>query len=143
MVEEAETLAAGGKVDNMTQEQYANQVTVALAAYNKASSDVVAPKKELDTYLTNAIAYLDGTYTGNVDYSDFMVNLKGSVDEKKQVLQYIMDTNDYYIIFWPKYNTMNHCEAAFKNNKMSTDFGQKFADLYSAFVEAKDAELEG
>ena len=142
MVEEAETLAAGGKVDNMTQEQYANQVTVALAAYNKASSDVVAPKKELDTYLTNAIAYLDGTYTGNVDYSDFMVNLKGSVDEKKQVLQYIMDTNDYYILFWPKYNTMNHCEAAFKNNKMSTDFGQKFADLYSAFVEAKDAELE-
>ena len=39
---------------------------------NQASSDVVAPKKELDTYLTNAIAYLDGTYTGNVDYSDFI-----------------------------------------------------------------------
>lgn len=142
MVEEAETLENGGKVDNMTKEDYASQVTVALAAYRKASSDVVAPKKALDTYITNAIAYLDGTYTGSINYrEEFLKNFSTSTEETKQVLQYIMDTNDYYIIFWPKYNIMNHCAAAFSKGNMSDDFGKRFADLYSSFVEAKDKEL--
>lgn len=143
MVEEAEILANGGKVDNMSQEDYANQATVALAAYTKATSDVVAPKKALDTYLTNAIAYMNGTYTGSINYQEeFLKNFKTSTDETKQVLQYIMDTGDYYIIFWPKYNTMNHCEAAFKNHKMSNDYGDRFKTLYEKYVEVKDKEIE-
>lgn len=143
MVEEAEILANGGKVDNMSQEDYANQATVALAAYTKATSDVVAPKKALDTYLTNAIAYMNGTYTGSINYQEeFLKNFKTSTDETKQVLQYIMDTGDYYIIFWPKYNTMNHCEAAFKNHQMSNDYGDRFKTLYEKYVEVKDKEIE-
>lgn len=143
MVEEAEILANGGKVDNMSQEDYANQATVALAAYTKATSDVVAPKMALDTYLTNAIAYMNGTYTGSINYQEeFLKNFKTSTDETKQVLQYIMDTGDYYIIFWPKYNTMNHCEAAFKNHKMSNDYGDRFKTLYEKYVEVKDKEIE-
>lgn len=143
MVEEAEILANGGKVDNMSQEDYANQATVALAAYTKATSDVVAPKKALDTYLTNAIAYMNGTYTGSINYQEeFLKNFKTSTDETKQVLQYIMDTGDYYIIFWPKYNTMNHCEAAFKNHKMSNDYGDRFKTLYEKYLEVKDKEIE-
>ena len=143
MVEEAEILANGGKVDNMSQEDYANQATVALAAYTKATSDVVAPKKALDTYLTNAIAYMNGTYTGSINYQEeFLKNFETSTDETKQVLQYIMDTGDYYIIFWPKYNTMNHCEAAFKNHQMSNDYGDRFKTLYEKYVEVKDKEIE-
>ena len=143
MVEEAEILANGGKVDNMSQEDYANQATVALAAYTKATSDVVAPKKALDTYLTNAIAYMNGTYTGSINYQEeFLKNFKTSTDETKQVLQYIMDTGDYYIIFWPKYNIMNSCEAAFKNHQMSNDYGDRFKTLYEKYVEVKDKEIE-
>ena len=54
----------------------------------------------------------------------------------------MQDTGDYYLIFWPKYNTMNHCEGDFKAGKMSDDFGADFAKYYSDYVTAKNAELE-
>lgn len=143
MVEEAETLANGGKVDNMTQEDYVNQATVALAAYTKATSDVVAPKKALDTYLTNAIAYMNGKYTGSINYQEeFLKNFKTNTDETKQVLQYIMDTGDYYIIFWAKYNLMNHCADSFNKGEMSDDFGARYKTLYENYVKVKDKEIE-
>lgn len=140
MVEEAETLANGGKVDNMTQEDYANQATVALAAYTKASSDVVNPKKALDTYITNAIAYLDNKYTGSVDYSKFINNFRVSHDEIKELLQHILDTGDYYMVYLIQYNNMD-CEGDLKAGKVPQDYGPDFTKYFSNYVKVKDAEI--
>ena len=142
MVEEAEKLAKGEKVDGHSQEEYESLAAVALTEYSAASAKVATPKKILDNYLKNAIDYIDGKYTGTTNYSTFINNFRTSNAETKKVLQYMQDTGDYYLIFWPKYNTMNHCEGDFKAGKMSDDFGADFAKYYSDYVTAKNAELE-
>ena len=142
MVEEAEKLAKGEKVDGHSQEEYESLAAVALTEYSSASAKVATPKKILDNYLKNAIDYIDGKYTGATNYSTFINNFKTSNEETKKVLQYMQDTGDYYMIFWPKYNTMNHCENDFKSGKMSDDFGADFAKYYSDYVTVKNAELE-
>ncbi len=141
MVEEAEKLGAGEKVDGHTQKEYVDLAAVALSEYSAASAKVTTPKKTLDKYIQDAIDYLDGKYTGTKDMSKFTGNFNTSQAETKRVLKYIMETGDYYIIFWPKYNKMNHCEASFKAGKMSDDFGPDFRDYYSAYVKVKDAEI--
>jgi hypothetical protein len=141
-VEEAETLKAGGKVDGHTQAEYSDLAQVALSEYANASAKVTQPKKALDKYLAGAIKYLNGEDTGTTyNYTTFINNFKTSTAETKTVLQYMQDTGDYYLIFWPKYNIMNHCASSFAQGKMSDDFGSDYATLYSAYVKVKDAEI--
>jgi hypothetical protein len=141
-VEEAETLKAGGKVDGHTQSEYVDMAQVALSEYSSAEAKVTQPKKNLDKYLAGAIKYLNGEDTGtSYNYSTFIGNFKTSKAETKTVLQYMQDTGDYYLIFWPKYNIMNHCQSSFSQGKMSDDFGSDYATLYSAYVTVKDAEI--
>ena len=58
MVEEAEKLAKGEKVDGHSQEEYESLAAVALTEYSAASAKVATPKKILDNYLKLSLIHI-------------------------------------------------------------------------------------
>ncbi len=140
-VAEAETLKAGGKVDGLTQAEYAAQVPVKLTAYSAAAAQVDPARTAIQKYVQGALDSLNGTYSGTVNYSGFFSGFKGGVSDatKKEILQFVIDTNEYYLLFWPVYS--NNSGFDWNNKKIPTMYGQKFADLYADYVKVKDKEI--
>lgn len=148
-VEEAETLKGGGKVDGHTQAEYKTLVSQKLTDYSAKAADAVTPKENLDDYLRGAIQALNGTYTGSTNYgtrgqyNSFLGGFKTSVSNAEiiELLEYTIDTGEYYMIFWPVYST--NTDIKFSNGQISsTMFGSEFVDLFIKYRDAKNAELE-
>ena len=84
-----------------------------MAAYNKYVSETVKPKEDLDSYIKGAIQSLQGTYTGSTNYgargtyNTFLGGFKSSVSNSDLIdlLNYTIDTGEYYMVFWPVYST--------------------------------------
>lgn len=140
-VAEAETLKTGGEVDGLTQAEYAAQVPVKLTAYSAASAQVDPARTAIQKYVQGALESLNGTYSGTTNYSGFFSGFKGGVSDatKKEILQFVIDTNEYYLLFWPVYS--NNSGFDWNNKKIPTMYGQKFADLYADYVKVKDKEI--
>ncbi len=148
-VKEAETLAGGGQVEGHTQAEYKNMVNTALTDYSAKMAAVDAPKAALDAYLQGAIQKLQGTYTGTTDYGNrgewqkFFGGFQNSIpaSELIELFEYMQETGEYYMIFWPMYST--NTDIKFADGQISTTmFGREFVDLYEAYRDAKDAELD-
>ena len=148
-VEEADKLENGGTVEGRNKKQYATDATIALAAYNKYASETIKPKEELDSYIKGAIQSLQGTYTGNTNYgargtyNTFLGGFKSSVSNSDLIdlLNYTIDTGEYYMVFWPVYST--NTDITFASGKISsTMFGSEFVGLYEKYRDAKDKELD-
>ena len=148
-VEEADKLENGGTVEGRNKKQYATDATIALAAYNKYVSETVKPKEDLDSYIKGAIQSLQGTYTGSTNYgargtyNTFLGGFKSSVSNSDLIdlLNYTIDTGEYYMVFWPVYST--NTDITFASGKISsTMFGSEFVELYEKYRDAKDKELD-
>lgn len=149
-VEEAETLAAGGNVDGHNQAWYQAQVNTALMDYSNKAAAVDAPKAALDAYLRGAIQSLQGTYTGPYNYGTrgqyqtFFGGIQQRIpaDELIELFNYMMDTGEYYMVFWPMYSTNTDMAFTQGSDNITSSFGQDFIRLFKAYRDAKNAELD-
>lgn len=115
-----------------------------MAAYNKYVSETVKPKEDLDSYIKGAIQSLQGTYTGSTNYgargtyNTFLGGFKSSVSNSDLIdlLNYTIDTGEYYMVFWPVYST--NTDITFASGKISsTMFGSEFVELYEKYRDAR------
>ncbi len=149
MVEEAETLEAGGKVDGFSKDEYAGKVEAALTAYTTASAKVVAPKKRLDDYLKGAITVIenngssvgDATYGSRSTYRSFLngFNDNSSDSDIVDLLNMAIKYSDYSMMVWPVFSKNSDI---FENGEIGLVYGKDFRDYFIAYRKAKDAELE-
>lgn len=147
-VAEAEILKEGNPVDGHTQAQYKALVGTALSEYSAKSAAVQGPKEALDKYLKGAIEALQGTYTGPNNYgargtyNTFLGGFNGGVSNNTiiELLEYMVDTGEYYMIYFPGYSS--NTDIKFADGRVtSTMYGKQFTDLFIAYRDAKDAEL--
>lgn len=151
-VSEAETLSSGGTVEGITQAGYKALVANALSDYNAKMAITESKKADLDNFLSLAIDYLNGkdtgtkyatAFTSNTQHSGFFIGFNGSMsnDDIKELLQWMMDTGEYYQIFFAGYTT--NTDIQFANGEVTdTMFGPDFINLFKEYRDAKDAELE-
>ncbi|MBP3325333.1 MAG: DUF5057 domain-containing protein [Coprococcus sp.] len=147
-VAEAEILKEGNAVDGFTQAEYKALVGTALSSYSAKSAAVQGPKEALDKYLQGAIEALQGTYTGPNNYgargtyNTFLGGFNGGVSNNTiiELLEYMIATGEYYMIYFPGYSS--NTEIHFAEGKVdNTMYGKQFTDLFIAYRDAKDAEL--
>ena len=143
-VAEAEEIETTGSYNGITKAEYETLAAAALSQYNQASADCDAPLKELQTFVENALLRSKGQYSGKdtATLDSFLNNFGCSVSERNKVLQYMIDTGEYHIIYWPKYNRMNHCAGEWSSGaKWSNDFGSKYGELLYNYTAARDVKI--
>lgn len=165
MVNEAEKLEKGQKVDGCTKSEYVSMADTAYTAYNDAKRAVTEPKKALDDYLQGAIDHINSNKSPNDDniidwtstysakyggrkdskngdqmWHTFFGGFNSSITDKRivELLNYCISTGDYSMMFWPMYS--NNTDI-FDNDEIGLVYGREFKDLFMAYRDAKDAEL--
>lgn len=130
---EADTLKNGGKVadsytgNSYTQAEYLNMVGDALADYENNQALVVEPKKALDAYIKDTID------NGTKENNDLLKKLSHvTVTEAKEMLQYVLDSGEYSLIFLMYYTNEGEPDLS--------SYGE-FGKLFIKYRDAKDAEL--
>lgn len=130
---EADTLKNGGKVadsytgNSYTQAEYLNMAGDALADYENNQALVVEPKKALDAYIKDTID------NGTKENNDLLKKLSHvTVTEAKEMLQYVLDSGEYSLIFLMYYTNEGEPDLS--------SYGE-FGKLFIKYRDAKDAEL--
>ena len=142
-VADAETLSkAGGKVDGMTRQDYADGLQEKWTAYQNAKAAVETPKENIDKYLEGAIDQFgnDATKIDTAKYGKYRQgsqSLLGALNrwvpesEIVQLFNYCIKTGDYSMIFMKYYG-----DKGTNFNEFGT-----YGTLFTAYRDAKDAEL--
>ena len=142
-VADAETLSkAGGKVDGMTQQDYADGLQEKWTAYQNAKAAVETPKENIDKYLEGAIDQFgnDATKIDTAKYGKYRQgsqSLLGALNrwvpesEIVQLFNYCIKTGDYSMVFMKYYG-----DKGTNFNEFGT-----YGTLFTAYRDAKDAEL--
>ena len=173
-VDEAETLESGGTVEDSytkksyTKDEYATLASEYQQTYADSQPAVDTAKAALDAYINDAINVLNGgTSTLGNDYGSYGGNywtfLGGfnkslSKDDIVELLEYVMDTGEYYMLYFAgysknsglwfqKYTTLEQVNAYYESLGSNAQYyyeiayGIDFTRLFIAYRDAKDNML--